>query len=469
MKRLGKSLSVILAVLILAFSVLSVFGVSYYVGDNKNTAIKGFGDIDWGIDVSGGTSITLKAATADEADADINDAAQVIEDRAVSYGLTDYELYVNEESNTLTFVVPESVDSDYSAEELASFLTSYGELTLRPGSAYEDMVVDSSNSAAFVTPTSDTAKSVIMDGSHVTDATWFEYSEEGETYYYVNLTFDDEAAETLSALTNADTGAYYNQIISVWLDDRMLSSPTVSEPLDAGALSFSGEMYTEDKANLYSAIISTGTLPMELSVASVDTVDSTVGNNASDIIFIAGIVALIAIALVMILKYRLIGVVSVFAMLLQFGAVLAVVTGFCFGDGTFTLTIPGAAAMALSVMLSVLGCVIFGEKTKAELREGTVLGTAISTAIESGRKAIFDINFILAIIALVGMFLFGNWNLTFAIFGGASASGVYNFCFVLFFGAVFNFITGYFLPQLMIRSLQSFNAFNKPSMFGGAK
>ena len=54
MKRVPKPVFFIVALLILAFSFTAIFGISYYNGDNKNTVIKGVGDIRWGIDIRGG-------------------------------------------------------------------------------------------------------------------------------------------------------------------------------------------------------------------------------------------------------------------------------------------------------------------------------------------------------------------------------------------------------------------------------
>ena len=54
MKRIPKSVFFIVAVLILLFSYSSIFGVSYYVGDNKETLVKGITDIRWGTDIRGG-------------------------------------------------------------------------------------------------------------------------------------------------------------------------------------------------------------------------------------------------------------------------------------------------------------------------------------------------------------------------------------------------------------------------------
>ncbi len=462
MKRLGISVSLILAILILAFSVLSVFGYSYYVGDNKSTVFKGFGSIDWGIDVNGGSKIAVKTATPDE----ISAVADVVRERAVSFGLTDCQINVDTAEGQLELTVPHSIDCDFSASEVASFLTSYGALTIRPGSSYANMSVDTSNSAAFITPTGTTAETVLISSDDVMGSSWFEYTEEGNTYYYLNINFNEVGSEKMATYTNADTGTYYNQQISIWLDDRMISNPTVGETIDQGALSVSSDSMTESKCKLYSAVISSGTLPCAVTYVSVSEV-APITSSTSDIIFITGLIALIVILAFMVIRYKLGAFAGFFAVLLQLSAVLAVITGFVGEGRTFLLTIPGACALALSVMLTVFSFALIGEKMKSELLTGTVVGTAINTGIEKSRKVILDTSVVLALVALIGMFLFGTSSLTTSIFGAYTVGGVYNFSYVLFFGSIFNLVTGYLVPQLMLRSLQSLT--KKPSAFGGAK
>ena len=75
----------IVALLILAFSFTAIFGISYYNGDNKNTVIKGVGDIRWGIDIRGGVEATFKPADGyDATDRQLQDAKAIIELRMVS-------------------------------------------------------------------------------------------------------------------------------------------------------------------------------------------------------------------------------------------------------------------------------------------------------------------------------------------------------------------------------------------------
>lgn len=96
MKRIPKPVFFIVAILILAFSFTAVFGVSYYVGDNKETSLKGIFDIRWGTDIRGGVEATFEPADGYNAtDTQLDSAKAIIETRMVSSGITDYELYAD--------------------------------------------------------------------------------------------------------------------------------------------------------------------------------------------------------------------------------------------------------------------------------------------------------------------------------------------------------------------------------------
>ena len=470
MKRLAKPISVIIILVLLLFSAVSLLGISYYEGDFRRVPIKGFGDIDWGIDVSGGVRVTLSPSTADEADLDtVKEAASVVEKRAAAYGLVDYDLYVNAPKKAMVLTIPNSINSEYSAEEIADILTSVGNLTLRPGEEFRTGLYDSSNSLVYAFPGGDTAKEVILSSEDVESSTWYSYSEGNATYYYVAVQYNSEAAELLKTVSNPSTGRFYNQTVSLWLDNRMLANPKVSEEIVGGSLQFSGMDFTESKVKLYSAVIGSGTLPEGLTV-SYDKVEPTVGKNAADIMLYVGIAAAVILAVFMVYKYRTVGAVAIIMALFELSALVAIITGFCFGgNSTFLMTVPGAAALALSVMLTVISMIIIAERIKYQLENGNPIGVSVSEGLKKSFKNILDINIILMIISLIGMFLFSTAGLIIGIFGGGATGGIYNFCFVLFFGALLNFLAGYILPNIVLRSLYSFKALSKPSVFGGAK
>ena len=469
MKRIAKPVSFIIAFLILAFSFVSLFGISYYVGDNKHTVIKGFGDIDWGIDTTGATKLVLKSATDDEMSADSLKAnTKVIKNRLAYFGLNDYEVYFVDDTDEIVVVVPRTIDCDYSSKGFVKLIAGKGYVTVRPSDDYTQMVIDESNAGAFVTPAGDTSKSVLLDSETIANASYFSYKPEAENkYYYLNIAFDEQGTDALYTMTNSMTGKYYNQIISVWLDDLMLANPTVSEEISDGQLAVSGYSMTESKAKLYSAIISAGVLPYDMKIDSVQFVDPVAGYMVSDIFLIVGIAATLLITILMILRYRVFGGIALVSIIGQVAVLVAIISGFCIPGRTFLMDISGACALALCVVLSVISVSFIAHTLKENLESGMALRSAAEAAIKHSRKNIFDINIVLIIVALMGMLMFGSAGLTTAIFGGMAVSSIYNFCFVLFFGAVVNFFTGYLFPELMLRSLVNFKVFSKPSWYGG--
>ena len=196
-----------------------------------------------------------------------------------------------------------------------------------------------------------------------------------------------------------------------------------------------------------------------------------VENNPANVVIFTGIAAIAVIAIVLVLKYRLAGVVGALSAVFQFSLILAILTGFCFNrdGGTFLMTIPGAAGLLVAVLLTVLSSVIFSEKIKSKLNYGTVPAEAVAVSVKKSGRLITDINFITAIISVVGMLMFGGFEVVLLILGGSITGGIFSFCYVLFLGSLLNFITGYLVPELMMRSLTGFKCFNKATLFGGAK
>lgn len=469
MRRIAKPVAFVIAILILAFSVVSLFGYSYYVGDNKTTVIKGFGDIDWGIDTTGATKLVLKSATSDEmAASDLKANTQVIKTRLANFGLNDYEVYFTDSSDEIVVVVPRTIDCDYSSKGFAELIASKGYFTLRGGDEYTEMVLDEANSGAFLTPSGETAQTVLLDSATVKTSSYFDYAaEDGNKYFYLSVAFDSQGADALYTLTNSMTGKYYNQIVSFWLDDLMLANPTISEEIFDGQISASSFSMTESKAKLYSSIISAGVLPYDMEVSSIEYVDPVAGYSVSDIFLIVGIAATVLITVLMILRYRLFGGIALVSMVGQVAVLVAIISGFCVPGRTFLMDISGACALALCVVLPVICVSLMAHTLKENLDTGMNVRAAAESAIKASRKNIFDINVVLIIVALMGMLMFGSADLTTALFGANAVGSIFNFCYVLLFGAIVNFFTGYLFPEIMLRSLISFKALNKPSCYGG--
>ena len=208
-------------------------------------------------------------------------------------------------------------------------------------------------------------------------------------------------------------------------------------------------------------------LPYDMNISSVEYVDPVAGYSVSDIFLVVGIAATLLVTLLMILRYRVLGGIALVSVVGQVAVLVAIISGFCIPGRTFLMDISGACALALCVVLSVISVSLMAHTLKANLDAGMQLRGAVESAIKSGRKNIFDINVVLMIVGLMGMLMFGAAGLITAVFGGLSISSIYNFCFVLFFGALTNFFMGYLFPELMLRSLINIKALSKPSCYGG--
>ena len=186
--------------------------------------------------------------------------------------------------------------------------------------------------------------------------------------------------------------------------------------------------------------------------------------------------ALAAIAIYMIVLYKLPGMVAVIAIIGQIAGSIAAVSGwFGFMDSS-TLTIPGIAGIILAVGMGVDANIITGERLKEELRSGKSLESGINVAYKKAFSAILDGNITNVIVAIVLMGAFGVptsffskiLNSTiFAAFGATAEGVVYSFGYTLLAGVIFNFVMGVFAARLMVTSLSKFKCFKNRKLFGG--
>lgn len=466
MKRVPKPVFFIVALLILAFSFTAIFGVSYYTGDNKNTVVKGIGDIRWGIDIKGGVEATFKPANDyDATDEQLESAKSIIELRMISQGITDYELYADKNSDRIIVRFPwKSDEKDYNAVEAIDEISSTAQLTFRPGNSYADTEVGSDGSYVYKTPTGDT-ETILMDGSMVESATANVYQDEsGTSQYVVSLNFTDEGKEKFAEITSE----YVGSAISIWMDDIMISAPTVNSAITDGKAQIEGD-FTASEATELANKISAGALPFQLETVSNGSISATLGENSLTAMAYAGVIALIVIVLIMIIFYRLPGFVASIALIGQVGLSIAAVSGYFTTIPSFTMTLPGIAGLILSIGMGVDCNVITAERIKEELKLGRTLDGALERGTKNSLSAIIDGNMTVVIVSIILMLVFGPSNILSAIFGESTTGTIYSFGYTLLVGVISNFIMGIFFSRLMLRSVAGFKPIRKKWLFGGAK
>ena len=464
MKRIPKPVFFIVAVLILAFSFTSIFGVSYYEGDNKVTALKGIFDIRWGTDIRGGVEATFEPDGAtDVTDTQLDSAKGIIEKRMISSGITDYELYSDNNTKRIIVRYPwKSDEKDYNVEKAIEEISSTAQLTFRPGNSYADTTIGSDGEPVYQTPTGDTEE-ILLDGSTVVSAT-ARVNPDDPTNHMVSLEFNSEGAKKFAEITEK----YNGQTVSIWMDDIMLSAPTVQAVITDGKAQITGN-FTSAAAHTLASNIQAGALPFKLKTTSFGSISATLGENSLSAMAIAGIIAFILIAIFMIVMYRLPGCIAVIALIGQMGITIAAMSGYFPVFSSFTMTLPGIAGLILSIGMGVDANVITSERIIEEMRSGRTLDGALDRGTKNSLSAIVDGNMTIIIVAIILLLVFGPFNVLSWIFGQSTTGTIYSFGVTLLVGVIANFIMGVGMSRVMLRSVAGFKCVRHKWLFGGVK
>ena len=454
MSRKGKSWHFfVVAILIVVFAWTAIGGVSYQYGDIKTTYIKGVSDIRFGIDIRGGVDVTfVPAGDVDATEAQMQAAQTVINDRLVGLGITDYESYVDANKDRIIVRFPwKSDESDFDPQQAIDEIGTTAEMVFREGSSADG--------------------DVILTGDQVESASPGYDSTNG---YVVQLSFTSDGAQ---AFAEATTRLYQEGgTISIWLDDKNISTATVNAAITDGKAIIEGNFTAEDVETL-SNQINSGALPFALEAESFSTISPTLGARSLDVMVMAGIIAFVIVAAMMIIRYRLPGVLAVISLLGQVTATLAVVSGYFPVFSGSTLTLPGIAGIILGIGMGVDANVITAERIKEELGNGKTLDGAIASGFKMGLTPIIDGNVTIVIVAALLMGAFGPtdgfwgkvFNPIFFMFGPSTAGSIYSFGFTLLTSVLLNFVFGVFATRIMIRGASRCKVFRNPVLYGGSK
>ena len=462
MKTKGKAWQLIVTVLLIAaFVYTAFFGVAVKYGDVTTPYLKGAKDIRFGVDIKGGVNVTFVPSDDYDATDDQLEAAQlVIENRLVALNVTDYELYVDNNSDSLILEFPwQSGETNFDPEAAIEEIGTTAYLTFREGSSADG--------------------ELILDGSMVESAAAQYGPVSGSSSeYYVALKFTDEGAK---AFGDATTKLYQSGgTISIWLDDENVSTASVNAAITDGQAiitSSASNPFTQEDVVKMARQINSGSLPFALTVDSYSTVSPSLGENSLSAMVLAGLIAFALIVVLMTALYRLPGFLACIALAGQVAATLAFVSGYFPVFESFTLTLPGIAGIILAIGMGVDANVITAERIKEELRSGKSLDGALKSGFARGLTPIIDGNVTIVVVAIVLMGAFGPSDGLFAkalhfvffAFGPSTAGTIYAFGYTLLTGVLLNFVFGVFATRVMIRGAASIKALRNPWLYGADK
>lgn len=465
MKKNNKSVFFIVSILILAFAASTFFGFSTYFGDIETVRIKGVKDIRLGIDIQGGVDVTFKPeGDTDVSESQLKVATEVMKARLVSLNINDSEVYNDTKNDRIIVRFPwQAGEKNFDPEAAVKELGDTAELTFRIGDEYD------TDEEGNITPKGE----IVLRGADINTASNGPATEEEGGGYLVQLKLNDSGKEKFAKATAQLAGS--STPLSIWLDDEMISAPTVKEALTQGTAVITGN-FTYESSKLLADKINSGALPFNLETVSFKTISPTMGQGSLDAMILAGIIAMIFIAIYMIVLYRLPGFVAVIGLIGQVAGSLAAVSGWFGFMNSSTLTIPGIAGIILAVGMGVDANIITAERIKEEINTGKTVESSLRVAYKRAFTAILDGNLTMILVAIVLMGAFGVPSSPFAkllkplffAFGATTEGVIYSFGFTLMVGIILNFLMGVFCSRLMLTSLAKFKVFKNKKLYGGA-
>ena len=264
----------------------------------------------------------------------------------------------------------------------------------------------------------------------------------------VSLQLDKEGAVKFAEVTGrlVNLPNREDKIIYIILDEEVISYPAVSTKIPDGHASITGNFTIETASNL-AALIRAGALPVELEEIQSSTITATLGENALDRSLQAAKIGITLVFLFMLVYYRVPGLVASIALLIY---ILLVIGTMVVLKATFTL--PGIAALILSVGMAVDANVIIFERMKEEIRLGKTVRASVDSGFKRAFASIIDSN-ITTLISGVILYQFGT-------------GPIRGFAVMLIVGIVASMFTAIIVTKFLLKLLVGMDLTKNTKLYG---
>jgi preprotein translocase subunit SecD len=242
-------------------------------------------------------------------------------------------------------------------------------------------------------------KQVVLTGERLTDAQAGFDSQTQEPA--VHLTLDAAGARIFKDVTRENVGKRMAILLIEKGKGEVVTAPVIRTEIGGGRVQISGRMTTIE-ANDVALLLRAGSLAAPMEIIEERTIGPSLGADNIEKGFNSTQWGFAAIAVFMIAYYLLFGFVSVTALaanLLFLVALLSLLQA--------TLTLPGIAAVALTLGMAIDANVLINERVREELRNGATPHAAITAGYERAWGTILDSN-ITTLIAGIALLIFGS-------------------------------------------------------------
>ncbi len=256
----------------------------------------------------------------------------------------------------------------------------------------------------------------------------------------VLLDMNSEGAQTWSRITGANIG----RRIAIVLDKKVHMAPSIRTKITDGGTMIEG-FANMDEAKDIAIVLRAGALPAPVKIIEERIVGPSLGADSVKRGTYSVLLGLALILVFLLVYYKLSGVIADFALIWNILLVLAVLASL-----GATLTLPGIAALILTVGMSVDANVIIFERIREESRKGKTPRTAIDSGYARALTTIIDANVTTLVAALV-LYQFGT-------------GPIRGFATVLFWGIMISMFTAIFVTRTIFNSFAERRGLKKLSI-----
>ena len=242
-------------------------------------------------------------------------------------------------------------------------------------------------------------RQVILTGDNLNDAQpGFDQQTQEPT---VNLTLDSRGARIFQDVTRDNVGKRMAIILFEKGKGEVVTAPVIRQEIGGGRVQISGSMTTVEATDT-ALLLRAGSLAAPMEIIEERLIGPSLGAANIEAGFRSTVYGFAIVAVFMAIYYQVFGLVSVFALtcnIMMLVALLSLLQA--------TLTLPGIAAMALTLGMAVDSNVLINERVREELREGRTPQQAISEGFGMAFNTILDSN-VTSLIAGIALLIFGS-------------------------------------------------------------
>lgn len=417
--------------LILVLLITAGLALGCYFGLNVGgkQIIPGMSQMRMGLDIAGGVRLVYKPEGDNITSEGLSVAQTVFRNRLDVKGLNEATVAIDNTSADNPMLVVE-IPGFTDPKEASDFLGKTAKLQFAETVTFQDDEGNEQEALSIVMEGDDIVSAKALYGNTSGDAL-------GQNSYYIELTLSKEATQKFAEATERSIG----KSIYIILDDDILMAPVVNERIETENPVITGN-YTAEEANEMAELISSGALPFTLKVENEEYIGPTIGQEALSVTVKAGIVAFFVVAILLLLVYRVPGLLTVVGLIL-FGSIFLLIHQWC----SITITLPGIAGIILTVAMAVDASVIIYERFREEIKAGKTLKTSVDLSFSRAFSAVRDSNITTVISGCI------LWY-----FGTGSVKG---FAIALVVGTILSFIVSMFVLRFMMKCTS--NIIDKPN------